>query len=381
MQIVPKTGPAIPFIDKPGGQSNIAKENRARAIEAFNKASQASQPSAPAPQAPAQGPNTVQEGTTVQNASNVSPEEMAGLRASTTQAPEAPEAPESIQEHTDEATSPPAKVEEPLSPHYAILARKEKALRAETQKLNAARAAFKAEQEALKTSAPQTPQAPAFDESKYIPKDRITQDPVAVFEELGFSTEDIANRLLNPTKSDPTVMNLVAKLQAEIAELKSAQDKTQKTFQESQTEAYNQALTAMKYEAEDLVNSDPEFATIKETGQAEEVVNLIKDVHEKGLPGKYRKGTLLSVEQAARLVEDELVNQWVEQHEKLSRLEKIQKRLKPATPAAKPSQAPQGTQAQNSPAINTTKTLTNSMGSTKKLSARERAIAVFNGQK
>lgn len=353
-----------PIIGAPGAKSSLAQENRARAIEAFNKAAQLQ---TPAPAAP------------VQNPSNVSPEEMTGIKSSI--AVHAPEVVESAEVNTivEEATSPPpAKVEEPLSPHYAVLARKEKALRAEVQKLNASKAAFKAEQEALKTAGPAKP---TFDESKYIPKDRITQDPVAVFEELGFSTEDIANRLLNPTKSDPTVLNLVSKLQAEIAALKAAQDTTQKTFQDSQTEAYTQAITAMEYEAEDLVNTDPEFATIKETGQSKEIVNLIKDVHEKGLPGKYRKGTLLSVEQAARLVEDELVNQWVEQHEKLSRLEKIQKRLKPATPVAKQSQ-PQGTQTQQSSATeNNTKTLTNSMGSTKRLSARDRAIAVFNGNK
>ncbi len=137
----------------------------------------------------------------------------------------------------------------------------------------------------------------------------------------------------------------------------------------------------MEYEAEDLVNSDPEFQTIKETGQYKEIVNLIKDVHEKGLPGKFRKGTLLSVDQAARLVEDELVNQWVEQYGKLSRVEKIQKRLRPATPDAKPGQQTQGTQAQTQPAASQTRTLTNSMGTAGKMTARQRAIAVFNGNK
>lgn len=379
MKIVPQTGPAFvnhnaqvnaPIIGAPGNQSNLAKENRSRAIEAFNRASMGTPPQT--------HQNTVQEGTSVQNASNVSPEEMSGLRA-----PSSPSVQESEQSDTVEtqeaASPPPAKVEEPLSPHYAVLARKEKALRAETQKLNVARAAFKAEQEALKgTGAPAS--QPAFDESKYIPKDRLTQDTVGVLEELGLSREDIANRLLNPDQISPAQASYMAKLEAKIAKLESAQDESKKTFESSQTDAYNQAITAMKYEAQDLVNNDPEFATIKETGQSEEIVNLIKDVHEKGLPGKYRKGTLLSVEQAARLVEDELVNQWVEQHDKLSKLEKIQKRLKPATPVAKQSQPSQGTPTEQSSA-NQTKTLTNSMGSSKRLSARDRAIAVFNGNK
>jgi len=373
MQITPKAGPAIPFIDKSGPAGNAAKENRARAIAAFNGGGQA-------PQAP-QGQNTVQEGTSVRDASNVSPEEFSSLRAQV-KPTEEPLSEQSYTSDTEEVTSP-TKVEEPLSPHYAILARKEKALRAETQKLNAARQAFKAEQEALKLSGTQTPKASTFDESKYIPKDRMTQDPVSVLEELGFSREDMANRLLNQDQISPAQASYMAKLEAKIAKLEAAQDESKKTFETSQTDSYNQAITAMTYEAEELVASDPEFATIKETGQAEEIVNLIKDVHEKGLPGKYRPGTLLSVEQAARLVEDELVNQWIEQHEKLSRLEKIQKRLKPATPVAKPSQTTQGTQSQSSTANqNTTRTLTNNMTSGgKPLSARERAIAVFNGNK
>ena len=105
----------------------------------------------------------------------------------------------------------------------------------------------------------------------------------------------------------------------------AAQDESRKSFESSQSESYEQAVVAIRNEAEDLVNSDPDFATIKEMGQTEEIVNLIKDIHAKGLEGKYRKGTLLTVEAAARLVEDELVNQWIEKHEKLSRLEKIQR--------------------------------------------------------
>lgn len=371
MKIEPKTSAAVPFIDKaPGAPSNTAKENRQRAIEAFNRGA-----------TQVQGNNQPQAGTTVQNASNVSPEEMTGIRSSMAQS-----TPENTEESkvsytSEEATSPtPAKVEEPLSPHFALLARKEKALRAETQKLNADRAALKAEREALKAQGT-APQAQTIDESKYISRDRALNDPISVLEELGFSTEDLAGKLLNRQQVDPATANHIAKLEAKLAKLEASQDETKKTFQSAQTDSYNQAITAMEFEAEDLVNSDPEFQTIKETGQYKEIVNLIKDVHEKGLPGKYRAGTLLSVDQAARLVEDELVNQWIEQHEKLSRLEKIQKRLKPATQSAKPGNSPQGTQQQQSAATQQgTRTLTNNMASSGKMSARDRAIAVFKGE-
>lgn len=361
VKIEPKAAPSVPFIDKTWAPSKATQSGRERAIAALlgtqTPAAQAAPP--------------------VQDASAVTPEEMVGLRPQET--PTTQESEQVATVDSQEATSPtPAKVEEPLSPHYAVLARKEKALRAEVAKLNAAKAAFKAEQEA-KVSSPQA-QAPAIDESKYISKDRLSQDYIGVLEELGYSVEDIGNRLLNRGQVDPMVNKMVSDLQAKIAKLEAAQDETRKTYESNQSDSYNQAVSAMTYEAEDLVNNDPEFATIKETGQYEEIVNLIKDVHEKGLPGKYRKGTLLSVEQAARLVEDELVNQWTEQYEKLSRIEKIQKRIKPATPDAKPGQ-PQGTQPQQPAATNQTKTLTNNMTTTRKMSARERAIAVMNGQK
>lgn len=365
MIIVPKTGPSAvnspstaPAIASPGGLSEQAKAARARAIAAFS----GNQPSA------------------VQNQSQVSPEEMVGVKASLAQIPES--GPDNTSE-TLAATSPnpPAETteEQPLSPQYAILARKEKALRAEMSKLNVERAAFKAEREALKANAPAP--TPTFDESKYIAKDRLFNDPVSVFEENGLTGEELANKILNHKQVDPQVTTYIQKLEAKLAKLEASQDETRKTIESGQTAAYEQAVTAIRYEAEELVNTDPEFATIKQTGQAEEIVNLIKDVHEKGLEGKYRKGTLLTVEAAARLVEDELVNQWVEQYDKLSQLDKIKKRLsRGQTQVAKPGTPSQGSQAQPTSATSPqTKTLTNSMATGSKLSARERAIAVFNG--
>ena len=380
MKITPQGGPgAVPSnavkteISAPGAVSELAKANRARAIAAWNTAKAA--------QGAPQAPNTIQEGTGVQNASNVSPEEMVGLRPQS--APPAEITQESGQTPPTEATSPPpAKVEEPLSPQYAVLARQAKALRQAQQNLKAERAAFKAEQDASRAAPPvQAATTAAVDDAlSTIPRDRLVNDPVGVFEELGLSAEELANRILNHRAVDPATANYMSKLEAKIAKLEAAQDDSKKAFETSQSDSYEQAVVAIRNEAEDLVDTDPDFATIKEMGQSEEIVNLIKDVHAKGLEGKYRKGTLLTVEAAARLVEDELVNQWVEKHEKLSRLEKIQKRLKPATQVGQQASA-LGTQQQQSAATNqnTTRTLTNSMGSSGKMSARDRAIAVFNG--
>lgn len=361
MKIEPIKGPQFvnssadaPSIGRPGALSPQAQSARERAIAILT----GQQPSA-----------------SVQNPSQVSAEEMVGVQQTqgqnnTTETPAA----------TSPKPSAPAVEEQqqPLSPQFAVLARKEKALRAEIQKLNAERAAFKAE----RAAAVPTPPVSTFDESKYIPKDRLLNDPVAVFEETGLSGEELAQRILNYKQVDPAVASHIAKLEAKLAKLEATQDETRKTIESSQNTAYEQAIAAIKYEAEELINSDPEFQTIKSTGQTDEVVNLIKEVHAKGLPGKYKAGTLLTVEAAARLVEDELVNQWVEQYEKLSQLEKIKARLsRDKQQVAKPSTS-QGTQAQPASATtqNTTRTLTNSMPNGAKMSARDRAIAVFKGE-
>lgn len=377
MKIESKGGPGfvnkqdVPSIGNPGGATDSQKAARERAIAAF------------------MGQNNQQSQTTsAQNPSAVTPEEMVGIRQEQRQQAAPQNEPEPVdtsgQTHTTEATHPtPAKVEEPLSPQFAVLARKEKALRAEMAKLKAEREAFKAERErgSAEPAAPNAP-APATQQNLNISRDRLLQDPMSVFEELGLSSEDLANKLLEYKPVDPSVKGYISKLEEKLAKLEAAQDEVKKTFEQSSNQSYEQAISAIRFEAEDLVSSDPEFQMIKETGQTEEVVNLIKDVHAQGLPGKYRKGTLLTVEQAARLVEDELINQWVEQSEKLSRLDKIQQRLKRNSPDGQQA-TKQGMQSQQSTAKETgnqTRTLTNGMSSSPKMSARERAIAVFEGK-
>jgi hypothetical protein len=80
-------------------------------------------------------------------------------------------------------------------------------------------------------------------------------------------------------------------------------------------------------------------------------------------------GVLLSVEDAAKQVEDYLV----EEAFKLTKLKKIQQRL---APAQKPVEAKLEPQKQPQ----TLKTLTNAVSSSGRVSVRERAIAAFKGQ-
>jgi hypothetical protein len=375
--ITPKAGASIPFLERPAAASEAAKSSREKAIAAFMGGSQDS--NTPGRQA---APPAPQDGFDVA---------LAKANAAAQAAPDSPPVSETTDESggqtitSEAATSQPAKVEEtPLSQHYATLARKEKALRAEVKRLNDERAAFKAEREAATRGAVSpaaTAQTPATPVKSYS-QERLLDDPIGVFEELGLSTEAIAQRLLNHSPVDPRMSSYIGKLEKQIAELKAGQDETRKTLESNQTASYDQAVDNIRFEAQSLIETDPDFATIKATGQSEEVVTLIKGVFDEGLPGKFRKGTLLTVEQAARLVEDELVAQWVEQHEKLSRIEKIQKRLNTnKTPVAKPGSNPTQGSSQSATGQQM-KTITNAMGATgKTLSARDRAIAVFNGTK
>jgi hypothetical protein len=84
----------------------------------------------------------------------------------------------------------------------------------------------------------------------------------------------------------------------------------------------------------------------------------------------------MTVEEAAQEVENYLLEEAL----KVQRINKIQQRLKtaaPSAPAAKQTPQPQ-TQQQTQP--RETKTLSNSMGTQGRLSARERAMLAFEGK-
>ena len=129
-----------------------------------------------------------------------------------------------------------------------------------------------------------------------------------------------------------------------------------------QTDAYKQAITQIRSDTKKLVTASEEFEAIANTNSVDDVVELIERTFK-------QDGTLLTVEEAAKQVEDYLV----EEAFKLTKLKKIQQRLataqKPAEPKLEPTKQPQ-----------TMKTLTNAVSSPGKLSVRERAIAAFKGE-
>lgn len=310
--------------------------------------------------APANPPANTQD-LPVRNATQVAPEELSAITSSTrsegqsspseTLAPEAPKAPE-----------------EPLSNQYALLARREKALRAkaqqQAQESKAREDAFLAKEEALKA---REAARDAEYQSKYIPKDRLSQDPLSVLNELGLSYDQLTQLVLNaPKAEDIARAKELRDIQSELKAVKEQQLASQRASEEQQTAAYQQAVKQIRSEVSQLVKTDPTFETINATNSINDVVELIEETYK-------QDGILLTVEEAANEVENYLV----EEGSKIARLSKIQQRLRPAAPAAtKPTVTKP---AQQQPAA--MKTLTNSVASSRPLSARERAILAFKGEK
>ncbi len=322
-----------------GTKAAVHMSPRERAIQALMKPVNAEQAAAQAQSMP------------VQNPTRVSPEEASavGLKSAPKQIYNSEESSSSPQE----APAAPAASEEPLSSQYAVLARREKAIRQREQQL-------KAKEAALKPQEPPKPAAPTFDESKYVSKDRLTQDPFVVLNELGLDYEKLTDLVVNAPKPEQMqMMNEMRLLKQEIAALRGETEGTKKSFEDSQKQQYDQAITSMTNEARVLIDRDPQFETIKATGSLKDVIGLIERTFNED-------GVLMSVEDAAQEVENYLVDEAI----RLAKIKKIQQRLAP-----KP-EAPKATDPKQSQL----KTLTNSVSSNRQLSAKERAILAFQGK-
>lgn len=284
----------------------------------------------------------------VQDQNKISPEELSAVQA-----------PETRQEYKDEKTGSeekPAEVtkppEEPLSAQFAQLARKEKAIRAKVQELKAKEAAIAAKD--AEYAAKDTEY-----KSKYISRDAITQDPWSVLADLGVTYDQLTQQALSTVQQDPATKAYLAKLEAKIQQLEQDNAGTKKTFQDNQNQQYNQAVNQIRSETKALVASDPAYETIRETNSVDDVVDLIEQTFKKD-------GVLLTVEEAAQEVENHLVDEAL----KIARIKKIQLKLAPQE-TKQPLQKQQQPQA---------KTLTNAMGASRQMSAKERAILAFQGK-
>lgn len=330
MNIEPKDGSSI--VQPSGTQATAQTSARDRAIAKLMAG-------APVPQSP------------VANPSQVSPEEMSVVSTPSRQS-------DTNETSNLNAPADTKAAEEPISSQYAVLARKEKALRLRDQQLRQREAAIKA------SEAPKAPSAPTFDESKYVSKDRLEKDPFGALAELGLDYSQLTDRLLNsPSPEAQKQQAYISKLESRLEALESGQTKVQKTFEEREVESRKQAVSQIRSEVGKLVMTDPQFETIKETRSLNDVVELIEKTFDED-------GILLTVEEAAQQVEDYLVDEAM----KIAKIKKIQLRLAaglPATAQTKQTDAPKQQQL---------KTLTNSVSSSRPLTSKERAILAFQGK-
>lgn len=244
---------------------------------------------------------------------------------------------ETAEEPSSEAT------EKPVSPQFVALAKQERAIRKARQEL-------KAQQESWER-----------EKATHINLEQLKADPLKALAEAGISYDRLTELQLGQVNPDPN-----QQLLDKIAELENRLAQVDEQFTKRDTAQYEAAVNQIRNDVKLLVDSDPTFETIKETGETESVVELIRKVFD-------AEGTILAVEEAARLVEDKLLENKLAEIEKLSKLSKFKSRL--GKLAETPAEASELQQQQ------TATTLTNEGTVSRPLSARERAIQAFEKAK
>lgn len=307
----------------------------------------------------------------VSDPSKVTVQELAGLNSSGISSDES-----ETQTATPEVKSV-AKPEEAISPQYAALARREKALRARAMQQDQA---FKAREEALKAreEALKPPSQTSFDSSKYVSIEDLQKDPYGQLARANLTYDQLVEQAMNaPKPEEVRLQQLEAKYEAKIKALEDKLDGTNKSIKDQEDNAYKGAINQIRYDVTKIVNSDPSFDTIKVTGQTEEVVKLIESVYKDGMGNDYPKGSVLDVYEAAKMIEEEIAENL---YNWSSKAQKVKSRFQPqsaATSAQSPAQKSSTSQTSSNPQM---KTLTNQMNASRQLSARERAILAAQGK-
>lgn len=232
-----------------------------------------------------------------------------------------------------------------MAQRQAMLAKKERAIREQQKAVLAEKEAILAKQKDYDTN--------------YIPKAKLLESPYQTLLDAGVKYDTVTEQALHALNSNDPVAQHIAKLEAQVKALSEGQEQVKKNIENSQTQAYEQALKQIGNEVKILVDSDENFETIKGMDAQGTVVKLIEEEFKK-------TGEVLSVSAACKEVEDYLEEQAL----KWAKLKKIQNKLNAAPAEEKPVAKVEGM-----------KTLTNSVSvNTKPLSRKERAILAFKGQ-
>lgn len=353
MQISPKSAPQLASAVN-AEQQNSAAAAKARAIAILTGQNNSNN----------QNPGN----EIVKNQNQITPEESGAVKQSTSTTEKSEEVGQNNIDKSPSESEVSKDKEEPLSSQYAQLARREKALRAKSLEFKAKEDAFKAREEAIKAKELEY-------QTNYIPKSSLKEDALSVLSEVGVDNNDLIERLLNQPKSEDTQMiREIRALKDEIKALKGEQETTKKSFQDDKKQAYDQAIAQIDRDVRSLVKNNENFETITAMKQEREVVRLIESTFNEGLGDEYPAGTVLSTEEAAQIVEDYLV----EEAMKIAKISKIAKKLQPVSASTEQKKEVVGESQQIK---QQSKTLTNAQSTTRKLSAKERAILAFKGEK
>jgi hypothetical protein len=350
MKITPVASPHQ--VQQPTSTTNYAKA----AVEAFNRTAAA--------QAGATDGNSQQ--TPVSNPNQVSAEDLSAIKPSSRQMSEINELPKT--EVTEETHETPKEVKPEQDPalkrQFEQLARQERINRQKVQQqqneLKAKEAQLAAREAALAAKDSEYG-------TKYVSKDRIKQDALTVLADAGISYEDLTNQLLSQVPTDPRVNAHISRLEAKIQELEAKGQAFETNSKQAQADSYQAAVKQIGRDVQALVKEDPvSFEAVAKTpGAIKEVVKLIEQVYAKD-------GVLLSVEEAAQEIENELVDRGLKTY---NQIEKIKKRLAESSTKTEQNQTAQTKQSQSP-----MKTLTNAAASTRQLSNKERAMLAFKGE-
>lgn len=229
------------------------------------------------------------------------------------------------------------------------LERKERLIRAEARRIKEEKAQLEKEREQYKNRL-------SPDEWR----ERFLKDPTS----LGISYEDMASRYLQ--QPSPEEQKYIA-MQREIESLRDQLKQSMESIEKGRKSSYEQAVKQISTEVSGLVDKDPQtFELIKATNSQQAVVELIKKTYES-------EGILMRVEDAAREIEDYLVEEGL----KYAGLSKVKAKIMP--PAEESAPAPE-----KGASLKPASTLTHSLqASSKPTSERDRvsrAIAAFRGE-
>lgn len=230
----------------------------------------------------------------------------------------------------DGATS---EVTQPLSPQFAALAKQRRALQVKEREI--------ADREkALQTQ----PTSAGVDVA------RLKSDPLGVLLEAGVTYDQLTEAVLAHQDGSSEISALKAKIEAlEEGVDKKLSDRDQQTKQS--------VLAEMKREATQLAATGEDFELVRETRSIPHVMTLIEKTYDE-------TGEVLDVREAMSLVEEELFKD----AQKLANLKKVQAKFAPQPAPVPPPQSHRQM-----------RTLTNRDTAQVPMSAKQRALAAFNG--